>query len=212
MTSIRPKRIVEGFTKAVLCKNTDSSQERMAVCNTCEFREGIACGVCGCVLTAKTKVAQEACPKNLWDDIKKIPYTGIAIRLHEQDKAILSVDEGILTIRYKEPYKYQENPQNTAITIDIVNLRSDEENISKDNVKLTNLYLSHCSCFESRINGKDVTQKSKAIPYLDDGQHITVKFKYNTNLDPAKMFNRNKDIKIMTDQGTIIFKFAEPNQ
>jgi hypothetical protein len=44
----------------------DMSESRLSVCNDCTKRLGFICGVCGCVLTAKTKVVNEKCPIGEW--------------------------------------------------------------------------------------------------------------------------------------------------
>lgn len=44
---------------------TEESKRRFKICDTCEFRKGIICGECGCVLVAKTR-SDSQCPKNKW--------------------------------------------------------------------------------------------------------------------------------------------------
>ena len=54
------KRAVTG--QAVL---TDP-EARLRVCFTCPDRNGKRCGLCGCFLAAKTRMAGERCPAGLW--------------------------------------------------------------------------------------------------------------------------------------------------
>lgn len=60
---------VKGITKATLGLGLASEQEidaRRAICNSCEYRKGKMCGSCGCLLSAKTKLAEEKCPMGFW--------------------------------------------------------------------------------------------------------------------------------------------------
>ena len=60
---------VMGITKATLGLGLASEQEidaRRAICDACEYKKGKMCGVCGCLLSAKTKLAKEQCPKGFW--------------------------------------------------------------------------------------------------------------------------------------------------
>ena len=46
--------------------------ERMNICRQCEHKQGPLCGVCGCVLKAKTKSEDSECPEGKWLSIKEI--------------------------------------------------------------------------------------------------------------------------------------------
>lgn len=37
----------------------------MNICNKCKDKDGAWCGICGCLLDAKTRVPEEHCPNNL---------------------------------------------------------------------------------------------------------------------------------------------------
>lgn len=206
MTKIRPKRIVEGWGKAIIGNHTTISDARIGTCNGCLNNEGGVCNICGCPLIAKTKVMQEYCPVDNWDDIKKVPDKGIAIRLHEVNKAKISVEDGIVTVTHNNPYKRHEAPENTLITLDFINARADLQNIVNKDIPLTNIYLKYCGCYEVRLNGKQADSKEKAHKILDDAQHIVLTFKYNTSLDPVG-YSMEKTIKVITDQGTIPINF-----
>jgi topoisomerase IA-like protein len=44
----------------------EEKHSRLAVCETCEFREGKRCGKCGCYLEKKASWSSESCPENKW--------------------------------------------------------------------------------------------------------------------------------------------------
>lgn len=46
--------------------SVDKYNTRMSICDTCTYRCGTKCGVCGCYLTKKAKWSTESCPKNKW--------------------------------------------------------------------------------------------------------------------------------------------------
>lgn len=202
---LRPKRIAEGLTKAILQQHTTVSTKRMGICNNCPNKKGVACGICGCILSAKTKVLEEACPENRWEDIKISPDRGIAFRLHETDKATIGIEDGVLTVRHKNTYTQGEPVENTLLTFDVINLRADEKSIEAKDIKLTNLWMKHCSCYESRLDSKSHNKKENAYEVLDDSQHIKLTLKYDTTLDPLG-YSMNKDIKLVTDQCTLTLR------
>jgi hypothetical protein len=201
---LRPKKIIEGITKDLLGKDTEISDERLSICNKCPNKKGSTCSICGCILTAKTKVLQEPCPVNNWNDIKIAPDKGVAIRLHEVNKATIDIIDGQITITHKNTYQRNESIENTLITLDVVNLREDEDKIKNEEKTLTNLWLNHCSCYETRINNKQYN-KDNTYKRLSDSNHIVVTIKFNTELDP-KEYAMSKTIKLVTDQGTIPIK------
>jgi len=206
MNKIRPKRIIEGWKNTILGNHTTISDTRIETCNGCPNNKAGVCNICGCPLIAKTKVMQEFCPIDKWDDIKKVPDKGIAIRLHEVNKAKISVEEGIVTVTHNNTYKRNEAPENTLITLDFINARADLPSIVNKDIPLTNIYLKYCGCYEVRLNGKQADSKEKSHKVLDDAQHLILTFKYNTALDPNE-YSMEKTIKVITDQGTIPIKF-----
>lgn len=44
----------------------EEKQSRLAICETCEFREDKKCGKCGCYLIKKTSWSSESCPEKKW--------------------------------------------------------------------------------------------------------------------------------------------------
>jgi hypothetical protein len=46
--------------------------ERRKVCNDCSSRKGFLCNECGCIIRAKTSVAQEKCPRDKWLHTEKL--------------------------------------------------------------------------------------------------------------------------------------------
>ncbi len=59
-------KILSAFLKLAKGENQELAKERIAICNPCEFRNGLLCGECGCFLKAKVRDEHEHCPKNLW--------------------------------------------------------------------------------------------------------------------------------------------------
>lgn len=59
-------------------------QERIAICNNCEFKRNSRCGKCGCILEVKTRCLSCNCPISKWtqkidrdtDDIVKLTVNG----------------------------------------------------------------------------------------------------------------------------------------
>lgn len=46
--------------------NTVVARSRMRICRPCQYRKGVRCGECGCLLLAKTRLPDEECPRNKW--------------------------------------------------------------------------------------------------------------------------------------------------
>lgn len=94
MKKIRPERIAEGINKAFNGTNTPSSVERKKICDGCDENKKGVCGICYCIIKAKTKVFEEYCPMNKWKDIKILEAVGVALAL-KNPEAIksVSVDE-----------------------------------------------------------------------------------------------------------------------
>ncbi len=44
----------------------EMAKTRQAICQPCEHRTGITCGLCGCVLKFKTRLTEEECPAKKW--------------------------------------------------------------------------------------------------------------------------------------------------
>ena len=42
------------------------AQQRNVICNTCEHRQPLTCGLCGCPLVAKTRARDATCPDDRW--------------------------------------------------------------------------------------------------------------------------------------------------
>lgn len=74
------QQIIEGWGNHLLPRKElelvieQTSQERMDICNNCEYvstkhssiRPDVHCTDCGCTLSAKTKCLSCNCPKNKW--------------------------------------------------------------------------------------------------------------------------------------------------
>lgn len=67
------KEIANGFGNLLKDKmglTTDEERElfnaRKAICDNCEHGQGKRCGLCGCVIAAKTKSIHSSCPDKLW--------------------------------------------------------------------------------------------------------------------------------------------------
>lgn len=39
---------------------------RIDTCHNCEFRAGMSCTICGCIIEAKARLKSEQCPVNEW--------------------------------------------------------------------------------------------------------------------------------------------------
>ena len=42
------------------------AEHRRLICNRCEHRESITCGLCGCPLAAKQRATEASCPDGRW--------------------------------------------------------------------------------------------------------------------------------------------------
>ena len=58
--------ILSGFVFKLKDEHRLLRNTRMKICINCEDRDGKFCGICGCLLDAKTRVKDEECPKDLW--------------------------------------------------------------------------------------------------------------------------------------------------
>lgn len=64
------KKIVKGIVNHILDNELELSKTRMDICNKCEEKYssklGDRCGLCGCILSFKTKSPDTTCPINKW--------------------------------------------------------------------------------------------------------------------------------------------------
>lgn len=64
------KNIIVGWYRKIFNKNNDLAQKRLSVCKVCPYKITICkqdiCNLCGCVLSAKTRVEDEQCYDNRW--------------------------------------------------------------------------------------------------------------------------------------------------
>lgn len=44
----------------------DMAKTRQAICQPCSDRNGIECGLCGCIIKFKTRLTEEECPAKKW--------------------------------------------------------------------------------------------------------------------------------------------------
>lgn len=62
--------IIKGHWYNLFNKKATLSKKRMQICNKCPDKVNIkiteVCGLCGCPLSAKTRVDDEKCEKNKW--------------------------------------------------------------------------------------------------------------------------------------------------
>jgi len=73
MATFEVKQIITGFRNLVKERFGISDEEiealydkRIAICNTCESKQGSRCGECGCLLEAKGRSPQSECPLKKW--------------------------------------------------------------------------------------------------------------------------------------------------
>lgn len=59
-------RVIQGWYNWLFVKPDEETLRRRKICKNCEFRKGKICGVCYCVLKAKTASPDEKCLKNKW--------------------------------------------------------------------------------------------------------------------------------------------------
>lgn len=188
---IRPSRILEGVAKMVLNKNTESSIKRLETCKECPVFTNGWCdpnkGGCGCVIDAKTKVLEEYCPKNNWEDVKILESEGIALVNMSTDKGeLILVKEGFI-------FKFNDlkHKEEAVIDLKVVNDRS---NFMKSGINLKGISMgSTCGC----------TIPSDYPTILKDGANFDFKIKYDSN----RMGAFNKTIKIIAND-KLLFKVS----
>jgi hypothetical protein len=62
------KQAANGW-KNLLVKNNQAEllfQQRSDICNRCEHKTPLTCGLCGCPLAAKLRAVEASCPDKLW--------------------------------------------------------------------------------------------------------------------------------------------------
>jgi len=69
------KYIIQGWWNWILDKISDIKykkefNERLEICNSCDENKNGICGVCHCILVAKTKSEDSSCPLHKWDTIE----------------------------------------------------------------------------------------------------------------------------------------------
>ena len=72
---IKLKYIYQGWKNWLLDKFSDLKyksyfDKRLQICQKCEKNDSGVCDICKCVLVAKTKSEDSACPLKKWDTIK----------------------------------------------------------------------------------------------------------------------------------------------
>lgn len=69
---IEIKHIIVGWRNWLFKKNTALAKNRLAICARCEKRETFGgkaiCSLCGCFLNQKTRVKDEKCLMNKWNE------------------------------------------------------------------------------------------------------------------------------------------------
>jgi len=63
--------IVLGWWFWATNRNNEMARARLLVCAKCPDRKWFVCGICTCVLQAKSRIKDEECPMNRWEDTKR---------------------------------------------------------------------------------------------------------------------------------------------
>lgn len=58
--------IIIGWWFWITNRNNKLAKSRLKICAGCEFRKGLICQSCGCVLQAKARLFDEHCPEFKW--------------------------------------------------------------------------------------------------------------------------------------------------
>ena len=192
MSKIRPKRILE----AVLSKKTDISEERTAVCESCEFRTQVPiilsqCKICHCFLSEKPKGKTEHCPKNKWKDIKKMEKTGIKVGLVNPTNLKLEEEDLGVVITFLE--KQRKNTP-AIVEVRIVNDRAGTMGqFNPETFDLTHLQIkTSCGC---------TTVKNYPLE-LKEGGDFTFKIEY----DSKNVGKFEKEAKVYSKQVSFYLK------
>lgn len=120
MSKLNPKRIATGLKRAALNEKTKRSEKRLSTCKQCPFYQNGFCTDCGCLLIAKTKVMEEHCPQNNWEDTYLTDY-GIAVINVSNDSVTMTQDKSSKAIVLTYSEKLTED--NKKIKLKIVNER-----------------------------------------------------------------------------------------
>lgn len=183
MKKLRPKRIITGTVKAIKGTETESSRQRLLTCKNCpQYKNGL-CGVCGCVITSKSKVFEEYCPINNWKDIKIFEKHGIALGIKNNDKTILTLDieENSFILNYGTITKKSD----TKLELVVIN---DRVNFTDKNINLTNVEVKpNCGC----------TLLSKVPDKLKDGEFFEFSLEYKVKDNVGRF---NKKVFFKSDQ------------
>lgn len=182
---IRPERVVKGLAKMVINNNSEYSEDRIKICKACPQNKKGICGLCGCILSAKTKVIEEHCPDNKWNDVKCFKEEGVVAVNMSSDKGELSLNENGFTYIYKS----LNEQDNSDIILKIVNERSNykENGLTLKGVKVR----STCGC----------TVATGYPKTLKDGESFDLKISYDTNRKGA--FNK---VIIFKANDSVIFR------
>jgi hypothetical protein len=164
---IRPNRILKGF----LAKKTEFSEERLKTCKECPLLKlNAVCGMCGCVVSEKTKVIEEHCPDNRWEDTRVREDLGLAVINLSPEKADLHINrEGHFEIIYKNLVVGEDSEVNLMLVNERSKFFDEDINLSSLEVK------SSCQC----------TLPSKIKETLLDGEYETFSVSYNNKKPSA---------------------------
>jgi hypothetical protein len=200
MGKIRPNRIVKGWANHLLGKDLGFNEIRYETCLACEHRNKLldTCNICGCVLKAKTKVAEEVCPENLWHDIKEFQGRGLAVRVHDFEKMSIEASEDVIVIEYREPLILNSYVGTSEFKIDLINCRGDYEDFESKDIPLNNIFTKVCSCFSVKHLKNS----------LKEGENLTMTIKYNTKIpgiiDKRLKVHTDKDVFVIRIKGDVI--------
>lgn len=66
MPYFRIRNIILGWWRYLFKPHSTMANQRLAICDKCQYRKGYKCGLCHCVLAAKAEVEEEECPAKKW--------------------------------------------------------------------------------------------------------------------------------------------------
>lgn len=185
MSKIRPGRIVKGFKRALTGEHTTSSGLRIETCGTCEHNKKGICGICGCVLKAKTKVFEEYCPDNRWHDVKVLERLGVAVVI-KNPELLESFEINEDGISFTADYGEIKIGSPTKLDFLVVNDRS---TFFDADIDLTEVRLkSSCGC----------THVGSEIPKtLPDGEYASFSLSYDSEM----LGDINQSARLLSTQG-----------
>lgn len=182
MKIIRPLRIISGTIKNIINDNTKSSEKRLQVCKKCDKLWKGVCTECGCIVKSKSKIFEEYCPMNYWNDIKILKKLGVAIANQNPEKASISVDEE----NNQFIFNYGKIKQHSDCKLKL-NLINDRGNYFSENQDLNNIDLfATCGC----------TTVKKPCKNLKEGNSCDFEISY----DAKVLKNFSKKILLKTDE------------